>query len=196
MNGKDHARLWNSNSATELAVSLKPGVSIAQGKHAVEKALPIGSALAVKTDSEQQTEAIAVLGNTLSRLNDTTIVVLIATVTSVIALMLAAVSQRQGRLNTLTAIGMSAGQLARLIFYETGLILISGCLLGAIAGIAGQDLIDGWLQQGTGAPVRFAPAWQFGLRTITIAIGVSLLASMVAVLRTIRLQPTTAFSTE
>ena len=73
------------------------------GMQAVQRALPSGSALVVKSDSERRAEVSAVLGSTISRLNDTTIVVLIATVASVIALMIAAIWQRRGRLNSLMA---------------------------------------------------------------------------------------------
>jgi putative ABC transport system permease protein len=196
MNGDDHARLWSADTATQLAVSFKPGVTIQGGKRAVEEALPKGSALVVKTSDERRREVSDVLGSTLSRLNDTTLVVLIATIASVIALIVAAISQRRGRMDSLMSIGMSLGQFARLIFYESGSMLLSGCLIGMAAGILGQDLIDGWLRNTTGAPVQFAPAWEIGLRTIAIAGGISLLASMLAILRTTGLQPRAAFSSE
>jgi putative ABC transport system permease protein len=196
MNGNDEARFWRGSTATELSVALKPGVSIEQGKRAVERALPVGSALTVNTDEERQSEVSAVLGSTLSRLNDTVIVVLIATLASVIALMMSAISQRRGRLDALISIGMSYGQFARLIFYETGLVLLWGCLLGIAAGLAGQHLIDGWLHQTTGSPVQFAPAWQLGLRTIAIALGISLVASMIAALPAVEFRPKRAFSTQ
>jgi putative ABC transport system permease protein len=196
MNGEDQARLWESSSATELSVTLKPGVSLEQGKLAVERALPSGSALAVKTDAERRSEVSAVLGSTLSRLNDTTIVVLIATVASVIALMVAAIWQRRGRLNSLMSIGMSSGQFARLISYESGSVLLSGCVIGTAAGLVGQYLIDGWLHQTTGASVRYAPAWQLGLRTIAIAGVISALATLIAVIQSGGSQPRAAFSTE
>jgi ABC-type lipoprotein release transport system permease subunit len=196
MNSEDHAKLWNSTTASELSVTLKPGVSLEEGKRAVERALPAGSALTVNTDAERRSEVSAVLGSTLSRLNDTTIVVLIATVASVIALMVAAIWQGRGRLNSLMSIGMSSGQFARLISYESGLVLLSGCIVGIAAGLVGQDLIDGWLHQTTGASVQFAPAWALGLRTIAIAAGISLLATMIAVLQAGGSQPRAAFSTE
>jgi putative ABC transport system permease protein len=196
MNGRDHARLWSATTASELSVSLRPGISIAAGKRAVEAALPPASALTVDTDAERRAEVSAVLGSTLSRLNDTTIVVLVVTVASVITLMMAAVWQRRGRLNSLMSIGMSPSQFARMISYETGFVLLSGCLLGIAAGLLGQDLIDGWLHQTTGAPVQFTPAWELGLRTIAIAIGISLLASFAAVLRSGGSQPKAVFSTD
>ncbi len=196
INGNDHARLWRSTTATELSVTLNPGVSIEQGKRAVERALPAGSALAVKTDRERRSEVSAVLGSTLSRLNDTTIVVLIATVASVIALMVAAIWQRRERLNSLMSIGMSSGQFARLISYESGSVLLSGCVIGTATGLLGQYLIDGWLHQTTGASIQYAPAWQLGLRTIAIAAAISAAATIVAVLQSGGFQPRTAFSTE
>ncbi len=196
MNGAEHARLWRSTSASELAVTLKPGISTEDGKRAVEHALPPGSALAVKTDSERRAEVSAVLGSTLSRLNDTTFVVLIAAIASVITLMLAAIWQRRARLDSLMSIGMSTSQFARLVTYETGTVLLGGCLIGVAAGIIGQDLIDGWLHQTTGASVHFVPAWQLGLRTLALAAGISLLATLVAVAQTSGFQARAAFSTE
>jgi putative ABC transport system permease protein len=196
MNGEDHARLWGSTAATQLAVTLTPGTSIERGKQAIAVALPAGSALTAQTTDERHSEVSAVLGSTLSRLNDTTVVVLIATIASVIALMIAAVWQRRERLESLTSIGMSFGQLTRLIFYETGSLLLSGCLIGMAAGIAGQDLIDGWLHQTTGSPVKFIPAWQLGLRTVAIVACISIAASIIAVMQTSQFNPRTAFSTE
>jgi putative ABC transport system permease protein len=196
MNSHDHAKLWGNTTATQLAVTLKPGIALAQGKQEIQAALHHGNALTVETTSERRSEVSAVLGSTLSRLNDTTIVVLIAAIASVIALMIAAVWQRRGRLESLISIGMSFGQFTRLIFYETGSLLITGCLIGTAAGITGQYLIDGWLHQTTGSPVKFEPAWQLGLRTILIVAAISTAASIIAVVQTSRFNPRAAFSTE
>jgi putative ABC transport system permease protein len=196
MNGEDHARLWESTTASELSVTLKPGVSLNEGKLAIERALPARSALAVKTDADRRSEVSAVLGSTLSRLSDTTIIVLIATVASVIALMVAAIWQRRGRLNSLMSIGMSPGQFARLISYESGSVLLSGCVIGTAAGLIAQYLIDGWLHQTTGASVQYAPAWQLGLRTIAIAAAICAAATIIAVVQSGGFQPRAAFSTE
>ena len=196
MNGDEHARLWSDKTASQLGVTLKPGVTIETGKHAVERALPRGSALTVETADERRSEVSSVLGSTLARLNDTTIVVLVAAVLSVIALMIAAIWQRRERLDSLMSIGMSTGQLTRLIFFESGSVLLAGCLIGMAAGLVGQDLIDGWLHQTTGSPVTFNPAWQLGLRTIAIATGISLLASSATIAQTGRYQPRASFSTE
>ncbi|HXD55530.1 MAG TPA: FtsX-like permease family protein [Solirubrobacteraceae bacterium] len=188
MNREDLARDWQERTPTQLAVTLEPGVSLADGKAAVERALPAGTAVAVKTAQERRQEVSAVLGSTLSRLNDTTLVVLIGTIVSVIALITAAISQRRGRLDSLLSIGMGFGQFTRLIFYESGSMLLGGCLIGFGAGILGQNLIDKWLRHTTGAPVRFAPAWEIGLRTVLIAAGIALATSTVAVIKTTRPQ--------
>ncbi len=197
MNADDHARMWQSSTmASELSISLKPGITLARGRRAVREALPAGSALSVQSDAERRSEVAAVLGSTLSRLNDTSIVVLIVTIASVIALMVAAIWQRRGRLNSLMSIGMSSSQFARLISYESGSVLLSGCVVGIAAGLLGQALIDGWLRTSTGASVHFAPAWQLGLRTLAIAALISALASLIAVAQAADIQPQAAFSTE
>jgi putative ABC transport system permease protein len=190
----EHARLWPGGQATELAVQLKPGVGSAAGVQLVRSALPVGSALSVQTVAQRRAEVSTVLGSTLSRLNDTTIVVLITTIASVLALMMAAVWQSRARLDSLLSIGMSFGQLARMIFYESGTVLLAGCAIGLAAGLAGQYLIDGWLQHTTGSPVHFSPAWQLGLRTAAVAVGISLAASLVATLRASRFESGAAFS--
>lgn len=196
MNADEHARLWGSTTASQLAITLKPNVPLEQGKRAIEAALPPGSSLTVKTADERRSEVSSVLGSTLSRLNETTIVVLVATIASVIALVVAAISQRRGRLDSLMSIGMSTGQFARLVFYETGSLLLCGSLIGMVAGLGGQYLIDGWLHHTTGSPVTFTPAWQLGLRTVVIVAGISAVASIIVVLQTSRFQPRAAFSTE
>lgn len=196
MNGDDYARLWRTTQATQLDVALAAGVTPEQGKRAIQAALPAGSSLEVQTTGERREEVSAVLGSTLSRLNDTTTIVLIAAIASVIAMMVAAVWQRRGRLDALLSIGMSSGQLARLVFYEGGSMILAGCLIGMAGGLIAQGLVDGWLHQTTGSPVVFAPAWALGLRTIIIATGISVAAAVLAVVRTVGFQPSAAFSTE
>ncbi len=196
MSAAEHARLWDSSAVSELAVGLKPGVPVPRAQTLVQAALPGGQALTVQTSAQRRAEVSAVLGSTLSRLNDTTVVVILTAIASVVALMMAAVWQQRGRLDSLISIGMGFTQLARLIFYESGTALLAGCLIGIAAGLLGQYLIDGWLQHTTGSPVHFSPAWQLGLATIGIVVGVSLLASLLASLRASVLQPRAAFSTQ
>ncbi len=185
MNADEHARLWDSPAATELAVSLKPEISLRAGAAAVSRSLH-SDALAVQTAQERRGEVSAVLGSTLSRLSDTTVVVLVVTIFSVIVLMLSAIWQRRERLTTLQATGWSELQIARLIFFESATILLCGSLIGIAFGLTGQFLIDGWLRAATGASVHYDPAWQTGLRMLAIVAAISLMATLVAMTRTMR----------
>jgi len=81
-----------------------------------------------------------------------------------------------------------------LIFYESGLMLLGGCMIGVLAGLLGQYLIDGWLARTTGSPVHYSPAWELALLTLAIALAISLTASLIAVLRINATQPRAAFS--
>jgi ABC-type antimicrobial peptide transport system permease subunit len=111
------------------------------------------------------------------------------------ALMITAIWQQRGRLESLISIGMSFSQFTRLIFYEIGSVLLVGCVLGVTFGLVGQGLIDGWLHHTTGASVQYAPAWQLGLQTIVIVAGISAAASMVAGIQTVQFGPA-AFARE
>jgi putative ABC transport system permease protein len=196
LNADDYSRLWQTTNASQLAITLKSGVPRAEGKQEVEHALPTGSALGVQTAEERQKQVSTVLGSTLSRLDQTSAIVLIAAIATVIAMMISAVWQRRGRLDTLVSMGMSFAQLARLVFYESGCVLLAGCLIGVASGILGQYLIDSWLRHSTGSPIVFSPVWTLGLRTVLIALAISIIAAMIAVLRTFGFRPKTAFSTE
>jgi putative ABC transport system permease protein len=196
IDGDDYRRYWPSSQASQLGVTLVPGVSPEQGRLAVQRALPRGSALSVQTGAERRDQVSSVLGSTLARLDQTSTIVLIATIATVVALMVGAVWQRRGRLDALMSIGMSFTQLAKMVFYESGCVLLAGCVIGMAVGMLGQGLVDGWLRHTTGSPVQFDPAWQLGLRTILIAGLVSMAAAAMAVVRTVGFQPRAAFSTE
>jgi putative ABC transport system permease protein len=196
LNADDYSRLWRTTSASQLAITLKAGVSATEGKQEVEQAFPVSSALGVQTAEERQKQVSTVLGSTLSRLDQTSAIVLIAAIATVIAMMISSVWQRQGRLDTLVSMGMSFGQLARLVFYESGCVLLAGCLVGVTSGILGQYLIDSWLRHSTGSPIVYSPVLMLGLRTVLIALAISILAALIAVLRTFGFRPKTAFSTE
>lgn len=162
----------------------------------MQRALQPDSALTVQTGAERQQQVSSVLGSTLSRLNQTSTVVLVAAIATVIAMMISAVWQKRARIDTLVSMGMSFGQLSRLVFYESGCVLLGGCLLGLVSGNVGQYLTDRWTQHSAGSPVQFTVDWSLGLRTLLIACLISIAASIIAVLRTVGLQPKAAFSTD
>ncbi len=195
MSAGEEARLWGSPEASELQVRLRRGVPAAAAKPAIAALLRGDGALSVQTSAERRAEAGAVLGGTLSRLNDTTIVVLITAIASVLTLMLSAVWQSRARIDSLISIGMSFTQLLRLIFYECAGALLTGCALGIGVGLLGQYLIDGWLAQSTGSPVRYAPAWQLSLSTLAIAAAIALAGAAIGTARAASTQPRTAFAT-
>ncbi len=194
INANDYSRLWRTTRVSQLAVILKPGIDLEAGELAVRRALPYNSALTVQTAEERQSQISAVLGGTLSRLNQTTAIVLAAAIATVVAMMMSAVWQRRGRLDALISIGMSSTQLARLVFYESGCVLLFGCLIGIITGNAGQYLVDRWTQYGAGSPVHFAFAWQLCLRALLIATLISFAAAAIATVRATQSEPKTAFS--
>ncbi len=75
-------------------------------------------------------------------------------------------------------------------------MLLSGCLIGIVCG-PGRSIPDRWLAGAhPGSSVQFTPAWKLGLTTLVIVLAISLVASLIAVLRISGVQPKTAFATE
>lgn len=196
LNGDDYAHYWDTTRASELGVIFKRGIPTEAGRLAVAAALPRYSALTVETATQRRAQISSVLGSTLSRLSGIVFAVLVAALTSVVAMMVAGVWQRRGRIDALMSMGMGTGQLAKMIFYESGSILLGGCLLGLSAGLIGQWLIDRWLRTTTGSPVHFAPAWQLGLESLLVATAIASIATVIALARTVRFPPRAAFSVE
>lgn len=190
----DYRAYWHTSRVSALGVVLRPGANAAYAEQLVRGALPRDAALSVETARQRQELITRVLASTLARLRGTVSAVLLAALASVIAMMIAAVWARRQRIDGLIAMGTSSRQLIRLVCYETGTVMIAGCLVGLASGVVGQALIDRWLRASTGSPVRFAAAWEAGVRTLLIACAIVVLASVLTVLRTVRIPARAAFS--
>lgn len=195
-NADEYRRDWKTSQAALLAVKLASNTSPGEGKQRIIRALGSETALSAETAGERRVGVTNTLAEGLTRLNRISNIVLFAAILAVVAVMLAAVSHRRERLDALVSIGMSPGQLTRMLFFEAGLILAIGCLIGMAFGLIGQPLIDKWIHVSTGSPVPFSPAWVLGLRTIGLALLLSVLAAVAAVRLTVRLEPRRAFAAE
>ena len=81
----------------------------------------------------------------------------------------------------MVSMGMGGLQLYRTIFLEAVLILLVGCLFGALFGFLGQWLGGHWLQLTTDSPVSFVPAWGLMLKTLGLITGLALVAVAIPV---------------
>lgn len=152
----DYARLWGSQDAAALEVSLKPGVTPEAGRHAVLAALGPSSGLDVRTAGERAAQSASSARQGLRTLQEISTLLLVAAALSVASALSAAIWQRRRRLAALKLQGYDPGQLWRAVLLESGVTIGVGALVGGLMGIAGHALAGRFLALTTGFPAPFA----------------------------------------
>jgi putative ABC transport system permease protein len=151
-----YARLWGgggANSATALGVSLKPGARAPEIARRIRQALGRSSGLIVRTSSSLQTSIDTLTREGLGQLREISNLLLTAAILAMAAALTSAVWQQRGALAGLRLCGVSPARLRRILLLEAGLLLSAGCVTGALAGVYGQAIIDGYLGRVTGFPI-------------------------------------------
>jgi putative ABC transport system permease protein len=153
MSTADYSRLWASAAPTALGVQVAPGASPAAVQRAIEDALGPASGLEVSTAREREAVIDALTSEGLGQLGEISTLLLIAAVLAMAAALTSAIWQRRVSLAALRLSGVRAKRLRLILGVESALILGAGCVTGAVAGVYGQLIIDGYLAHVTGFPV-------------------------------------------
>ena len=156
LNSVDYRRAWASTDATALEIDTAPGASIPAVRDAVRSVLGPGSALKVQTSDERATQADGLARQGLSRMSQISLLLMIAAALAMAAAMGAGIWQRRSTLASLRINSYSPAQLRRVLAFESILVLGTGGLVGAVAGIYGHFLGDRFLRLTTGFPAPFA----------------------------------------
>ena len=117
---------------SNMAVYLRPGISIDEGKRAVEQALS-GRRVLVLTNRTLRQEAIKTFDRTFAITYALEGVAVVVAIMGVAGALLALVIDRRREFGLLRFLGGATGQIRRLILFEAG-------LLGLLANIAGFGL--------------------------------------------------------
>lgn len=175
LNTTDYSRYWQTTDPTTLAVQLKPGIAPQAGKGAVERALATSSSgLRVQTSRERIVEVEGIARQGLSILSDISLMLLLISALALAAALSTAIYQRRGRLVELKEQGFDRLQVWRGLILESAVILVIGCLDGAILGIYGHTLADRYLRLTTSFPAPFAVGVTQIVLTLLIVVAVSL----------------------
>jgi len=169
-----YTHLWGggTNSTTAIGVTLAPSASAAQSASRVRTLLGRSSGLVVRTSSELQASIDTLTGEGLGQLREISNLLLIAAILAMATAVASAVWQRRGALAGLRLCGVSPARLRRILFVEAGVMLCAGCVTGALAGIFGQAVIDGYLGRVTGFPVApiATDAWPFQIFALVVVV--------------------------
>ncbi len=89
----------------------------------------------------------------IGALREISTLLLVAAISARVAALASSLWQRRAWLAGLRLAGAKPPRLRRILLLEASLMLGAGCLTGALAGIYGQVVIDGYLRQVTGFPL-------------------------------------------
>jgi putative ABC transport system permease protein len=149
----DYSRLWRSSTPSALGVDVTPGASIPGVRRAIERSLGPSSGLEVLTARERAASINSSASEGLGQLGNIAMLLLLAAVLAMLAALGSSIWQRRVSLAALRLEGAEPSRLRRLLFVEVSLMLSAGCLTGAVAGVYGEFVIDGYLRHVTGFPV-------------------------------------------
>jgi putative ABC transport system permease protein len=179
MNGADYSRAWHTSDPSALEIETAPGADVPAVRRAVQGVLGRDTALMVQTSGERAAQADALARQGLSRMSQITLLLKVAAALAMAAAMGAGIWQRRSSLASLRINSFSPWQLRGVLTYESMLVLGTGAITGAIAGIYGHLLIDRFLRLTTGFPAPFAIEGIYTIQTILLIVIGALLALMI-----------------
>ncbi len=170
INDSDYRRAWASADPTALEVDTRAGADIAAVKRAVQDALGPHAALTVQTSAQRAAQADALARQGLSRMSQITLLLMIAASLAMAAAIGAGIWQRRSSLAALRIHSFSPWQLRGVLTCESVLVLGTGGLVGAGAGVYGHLLCDRYLRLTTGFPAPFAVEGLHTVQTIVLIV--------------------------
>ncbi len=198
LGSEQYARLWGTDggpsNATALGVSLKPGASAHLIAQRIRHALGRSSGLTVRTSSSLQASIDTLTREGLDQLREISNLLLSAAIVAMAAALTSAVWQRRGALAGLRLCGVSPARLRRILLLEAGLLLSAGCVTGALVGVYGQAIIDGYLGHVTGFPVAAITADGRPLQIFALVVSIGLAAALTPIVLASRVSPSYALA--
>jgi len=153
MSTADYSRLWATSTPTALGVELTLGAGAGRVREQIERALGGASGLRATTARERQASIDTLTSEGLGQLGEISTLLLIAAILAMAAALTSAIWQRRMSLAMLRLSGVTPRRVRLILLVESALILGAGCVTGALAGIYGQIIIDGYLEHVTGFPL-------------------------------------------
>jgi putative ABC transport system permease protein len=193
LNTRDYRRYWGDDAVVALGVELAPHVSPAAARRAVVAALGPGRRFDVQTAQQFEHEFNSLLQDGLTRLNQISVLLVIAATLALAAAMSASLWQRRPRLAAQKVQGFKDSQLRRTVLFEAVLVILIGCVAGAVGGAGGHLLGNRWLELTTGFPAPYSIQAKETLAALgTILGGVALIVAAVGAFA-VRVPPGASF---
>ena len=155
LNATDYARAWGSSDPSAYEIQTTPGVPAATVRSLVRRALGSETGLTVETSTEREHRHYALAAQSLSRLTQIRILVIIAAILAVAGAIGSMLWQRRDVIAFMKVDGYRRSVLRRWLLCESAILLVAGCTIGAAFGLYAQLLISHALATVTGFPIAF-----------------------------------------
>jgi putative ABC transport system permease protein len=188
----DYQRYWATSSPSAFGVQLVPGVDATRVRAEIVRALGPASGLEVSTAPVRVSEIDALADAGLSRLGEISTLLTIAAILALATALASTIWQRRVTLAELRLTGVTPARLRRILLLESTLLLGAGCLTGAIVGLYGQVVIDGYLRNVTGFPIVTLTAGLRPLELLVLVIAIVLVLVAIPGWLAARVSPTLA----
>ena len=188
----DYSHFWDTTMPTALGVDLARGTSPRQARAAIARVLGAGSGLEVSTAGTREARIDTLTSEGLRRLGEISTLLVVAAILAMAAALGSSIWQRRRSLAGLRLAGVRASRLRRVLLTEAALMLSAGCATGAVAGIYGQVIIDGYLKHVTGFPVASLAASRRPFEIIALVIAIALIVAAIPGWSASRVSPTLA----
>lgn len=165
MNADDYARAWDGEAASALHATPAPGVTAETAAASLRTALGDRSGLIVQTSADREREQRAASREGLVRLGQIAALVLLSAMIAMAAAIGGLIWQRRSFLASVKLEGYSTAEVWRALIVQAVLLVGAGCVVGALFGLLGQQLLAQALTEITGFPVIYALAWPNALLT-------------------------------
>jgi putative ABC transport system permease protein len=179
LNSADYRRAWATTAPTALGVELMPGADRASVEDAIQRDLGPGSGLEVLSARAREAKINASASGGLNQLGEIATLLAIAAILAMTAALTSAMWQRRTSLAGMRLAGARPDRLRRVLLLESLLLLGAGCLAGAVAGIYGELVIDGYLKRVTGFPVASLATSLRPLEIFLIVLATVLLIALI-----------------
>ena len=176
LSAADYRRAWESADPSALEVDVRRGTNPQSVRSEIQRALGPETGLQVQTSAQRAAAADALARQGLVRLTQISLLLVVAAALAMAAAMGAAIWQRRPALASLRIQSFQPRQLRGVLIFESGLVLGTGCLVGALAGIYGHLLMDYYLKLTTGFPTSPSSQLSQTIEMVLLVVVAALLA--------------------
>ncbi|MDO8185793.1 hypothetical protein Q5424_00940 [Conexibacter sp. JD483] len=185
---RDYAEAWQTASPTAIEILTRPGTApqhvIAEIRDTLGPELAAG--VRIQTAAQRNAAANDVARAGLARLRQIAIILVAGAGLALGAALATTIWQRRPTWAARAFHAFPRRLAARLILLEGLLILGTGCLVGALAGLAGHWMLGRWLEATTGYPAPFSIAPVSAAVPCAILLLIALIVTAIPADRAIR----------